>query len=462
MAFYSAIRVRPFDPDPERTEEEVAAVRLGCTFDELKLGVTRVSYVGEDLTEEGKQTALVNTVWWSGRHWEKFPKVVHDDGEWIEAQPVAEQSDCFDWAVARGALQVLLGEHRGDGTTFGAEDEAWGEAKDVVLLAHTVQNTGAEFTVFGNAPWTDANMGIFPRLVKALLSEASATHSLKLKVFQQVEGMIWDLLCETDGDGDGGDDDAHPGRGSGGVEGADNPRRIAESLDTVPGTLKTKEICWLDAVPLESWDDFVEAFDVVQANARASTTTYNDAALHGHIFYEVEVVSNETGDSHSLFAVRLVADPLQRDVELVRSDEALRGYGITRESAAATYEAEHPNELKVLRRRALACNMSVNDLGDLCESFVGATHKKSVLAGGRVWAGKAFRQRYECFPATFLKERIYHSLTLLVGAIRPEAESHREMINTLKYFKRVFARPCEQFIGAYAADGAGKEGEEEE
>jgi hypothetical protein len=459
-AFYSALRVRPFDPDPERTEEEVAAVRLGCTLDELKPGASRVSYVGEELTEQGKQSAMVNTVWFSGRHWEKFPKVVRDDGEWIEAQPVAEQSDCFDWAVARGALRVLLGEHRGDGTTFGAEDAAWGEAKDVVLLAHTVQNAGAEFTVFGNAPWTDASMGIFPRLVKALLSEAGATHSLKLKVFQQVEGMIWDLLCETDGDGDGADDEARPGGGSGGVDGLDNPRRVAESLDTVPGTLKTKEICWLDSVPLESWDDFVEAFAVVEANARSSSTTYNAAALHGHIFYEVEVVSNETGDSHSLFAVRLVADPLQRDVELVRSDATLRGYGVTRESASATYEAEHPGELMALRRRALACIRSVNDLGDLCESFVAATHKKGALAGGREWAGKAFRQRYECFPAKFLKERIYHALTLLVGAIRPEAESSREMVNTLKFFKRVFARPREQFIGAYPAEGAGQ-GEEE-
>ena len=57
-AFYSALRVRPFDPDPERTEEEVAAVRLGCTLDELKPGASRVSYVGEELTEQGKSVLV--------------------------------------------------------------------------------------------------------------------------------------------------------------------------------------------------------------------------------------------------------------------------------------------------------------------------------------------------------------------------------------------------------------------
>lgn len=449
MALYTALRVRPFDFNPEeedRTEEELAAVRLGASYDELKPGATRVSYVGEDLTAMGSVSGLVNSAWWSARHWEKFPLVNEEDGEWCDAQPIAEQTECFDWCVARGALEVLLGEHRKKGTTFDHDDAAWGEAKDVILISHTVAHTGGEMTAFGPnpsaEPWTDSNMGIFPRLVQSLLATSSATHTLTMKVFQQVEVHIWDLL------GDQADDvgeSVHPL----------NPRLLSDSLDVVPGTLKTKEICWLEGVVLDTWDTFVDAYSSALENMQTTPTTYNRAALNGHVYYEIEVKCNTTGYTHSLFAVRLSADPLPHDVELVRSDATLKGYGVTRDSASAAYEREHPGDIKTYRRRALQNIASTHDLGDLLESFVKATHQKNALAGGRTWAGKNIRQRYAHFPARFLKERVFHSLTLVVGAIRPEAETHTEMCNTLKFFQRFFPRPRDQYIGSFPSDDQG-------
>ena len=46
-----------------------------------------------------------------------------------------------------------------------------------------------------------------------------------------------------------------------------------------------------------------------------------------------------------------------------------------------------------------------------------------------------------------MKERLMHAVTLVVGAVRPEAETSVEMKETLRFFHRFFPQPIDQFIG---------------
>jgi hypothetical protein len=55
-ALYSAIRIRPFAP---RTDVAAAEVRLGTEVEIVAPGRTKLSFVGEELTEVGRLTAQV-------------------------------------------------------------------------------------------------------------------------------------------------------------------------------------------------------------------------------------------------------------------------------------------------------------------------------------------------------------------------------------------------------------------
>ena len=255
-------------------------------------------------------------MWWSGTHWDAFPLVVADEDAktFCEQTPEVTQEECAEWAVERGALRVLLGHETLDGTEYTHKEAALGEARDVILLAHTVQNNGGEFTSFGDDSFerettssiadSPTNQGIFPRLVRKLIAEGSATHDFHFKAFQHVKGrlgtkshdsgeQIWDLLDSSTSDL--------------------NPRNVHDSLEVIAGTKATKHVGWITSAPLDSWGDFVEAYDVASDSLR-STTTNIGTILNGHVFYEVISTERATGESHSLWAVRLLADPVRRDV----------------------------------------------------------------------------------------------------------------------------------------------------
>ena len=437
MSVFTALRVRPFDP--ERSAVEVAAVRLGIDVEVEGPGDTRIAYVGDELTEVGRYEAHVNTVFCSLRHWEDFPRIASnvDASAFCAAQPLATQADVFQWSVERGALRVLLGEEEGNSYAH------------VLLLAHCIRNAGSETTAYGPATsgigtTTDASLGLFPRLVRALLADGASRFDFELSIFQNVEHQVWDLLDATSEvfSAESGDP-----CGAMCAPGGENPRSVRETVDTVRGTAGTQRCCWIGAVALSGWRDFAEARDFAHDNARRTASTAGPPAMYdGHVFSELRVTERATGVVRTLLAVRLVADPVHREAKIVRRKLALAAYGATRACASMRFEEEHPEEHAAFHRRQLGKIAAVHEVGDMLAAFHRSRRAPPGSTKKREW-----RRQYARFTANYLKARLPDALTLVVGAIRPEAETSREMRGTLAFFDRVTGSADRQEVGGFAA-----------
>jgi hypothetical protein len=88
--------------------------------------------------------------------------------------------------------------------------------------------------------------------------------------------------------------------------------------------------------------------------------------------------------------------------------------------------------------------------GRTCEAS-GSVAPRSRRAPPGSTKKREWRRQYARFTANYLKARLPDALTLVVGAIRPEAETSREMRGTLAFFDRVTGSADRQEVGGFAA-----------